>query len=63
VTTDASRLTLSVATDGKAAQVRYMLDDLDPGRDAIVSFTVRSATLDDVFLALTQYADKEAIGV
>jgi ABC-2 type transport system ATP-binding protein len=30
-----------------------VLDDADPGRDAITSFALHTATLDDAFLALT----------
>ncbi|MFD0354863.1 ATP-binding cassette domain-containing protein [Streptomyces sp. NPDC127110] len=50
---DPDALTLGLATDGSAAQVRGLLDELDPDRTAVARFTVRSATLDDVFLALT----------
>jgi ABC-2 type transport system ATP-binding protein len=50
---DRERLTIGVATDGSAAQVRSLLDELDPTRRAVDRFTVHSATLDDVFLALT----------
>jgi ABC-2 type transport system ATP-binding protein len=58
------RLTLSVATDGSANQVRALLDEVDPMRRAVARFTVHSATLDDVFLALTGHvADKETAGV
>ncbi|MFD7321846.1 ATP-binding cassette domain-containing protein [Streptomyces sp. NPDC059875] len=49
-------LTLGVPTDGSAAHVRALLDELDPDRTDIVRFALHSATLDDVFLALT---DKE----
>jgi ABC-2 type transport system ATP-binding protein len=50
---DLSRLTIGVATDGSAAQVRALLDEVDPTRRAVERFAVHSATLDDVFLALT----------
>jgi ABC-2 type transport system ATP-binding protein len=50
---DAGRLTLGVATDGSAAQVRALLDEVDPTRRAVRTFAVHTATLDDVFLALT----------
>ena len=50
---DPKRLTIGVATDGSAAQVRALLDELDPARRAVRRFAVHSATLDDVFLALT----------
>ncbi|MET9553524.1 ATP-binding cassette domain-containing protein [Streptomyces sp. NPDC006645] len=46
-------LTLGLPTDGTAARVRALLDEIDPRRQDIASFTVHSATLDDVFLALT----------
>ncbi|MEU9995668.1 ATP-binding cassette domain-containing protein [Streptomyces sp. NPDC050848] len=47
-------LTLGIATDGSAAQVRALLDELDPARTDIAAFALRGATLDDVFLALTE---------
>ena len=50
---DARERALGVATDGSAAQVRALLDELDPGRRAVTRFAVHSATLDDVFLELT----------
>ncbi|MFB9467066.1 ATP-binding cassette domain-containing protein [Streptomyces cinereospinus] len=50
---DRDLLTVGVATDGSASQVRALLDEVDPGRDRVTKFDVRSATLDDVFLALT----------
>ncbi|EFL15818.1 daunorubicin resistance protein DrrA family ABC transporter ATP-binding protein [Streptomyces sp. C] len=46
-------LTLGLSTDGSAAHVRALLDELDPDRTAVGRFTVRSTSLDDVFLALT----------
>jgi ABC-2 type transport system ATP-binding protein len=48
-------LTLGVPTDGSAAQVRALLDAADPGRVLIASFAVAGASLDDVFLILTQH--------
>jgi ABC-2 type transport system ATP-binding protein len=53
---DLSSLTIGVGTDGSAAHVRRLLDQVDPAGDAVVRFAVRSATLDDVFLALTGHA-------
>jgi ABC-2 type transport system ATP-binding protein len=50
---DPERLSISTATDGTAAQIRALLDDVDPDRRAVRTFAVHSATLDDVFLALT----------
>jgi ABC-2 type transport system ATP-binding protein len=50
---DASALALGVATDGTAAHVRALLDEVDPERRAVERFSVHSATLDDAFLALT----------
>jgi ABC-2 type transport system ATP-binding protein len=54
--TDAERLAIGVATDGTGAHVRALLDELDPGRSAVRSFSVHTATLDDVFLAVTGHA-------
>jgi ABC-2 type transport system ATP-binding protein len=50
---DAAARTVGVATDGRAAQVRALLDEADPGRVRLESFAVHGATLDDVFLTLT----------
>ncbi|MET7396205.1 ATP-binding cassette domain-containing protein [Dactylosporangium sp. NPDC005572] len=50
---DAERLTLGVTTDGSAAHVRSVLDEIDPHRSAVRRFALHSATLDDVFLTLT----------
>jgi ABC-2 type transport system ATP-binding protein len=51
---DSMALTIGVATDGSAAHVRALLDQLDPSRMLVQDFAVHGATLDDVFLALTQ---------
>ncbi|ATZ26128.1 Daunorubicin/doxorubicin resistance ATP-binding protein DrrA [Streptomyces lavendulae subsp. lavendulae] len=50
---DPGALTLGLPTDGTAAHVRALLDELDPDRTGVERFTLRTATLDDVFLALT----------
>ena len=50
---DAVALTVGVTTDGSAAHVRSVLDELDPRGTDIRRFALHSATLDDVFLALT----------
>jgi ABC-2 type transport system ATP-binding protein len=60
VHTDAARLTVGVGTDGSAAQIRAVLDELDPDRAAVERFAVHTATLDDVFLALTGHAASTA---
>ena len=63
---DPASLTIGVATDGSAAQVRALLDEVDPDRLAVDRFAVHSATLDDVFLALTGHPadhEKEPAGV
>jgi ABC-2 type transport system ATP-binding protein len=57
---DPGRLLVSVATDGSAANVRHLLDALDPRRAAVERFAVRGATLDDVFLALTGHLPEQA---
>jgi ABC-2 type transport system ATP-binding protein len=51
---DPDGLAISVPTDGTAAQVRALLDELDPERSAVRSFSVHTASLDDVFLAVTR---------
>ncbi|WP_329381136.1 ATP-binding cassette domain-containing protein [Streptomyces sp. NBC_01351] len=50
---DPEELVLGLATDGSAAHVRALLDEIDPDRTAVDRFAVRTATLDDVYLALT----------
>ncbi|RIV30228.1 ATP-binding cassette domain-containing protein [Micromonospora radicis] len=50
---DPTRRELAVATDGGAPHVRRLLDEIDPDRHGVVRFSVREATLDDVFLTLT----------
>ncbi|MEJ3746784.1 ATP-binding cassette domain-containing protein [Actinomycetes bacterium KLBMP 9797] len=50
---DPDRLTVGVATDGSAAHIRALLDEIDPSGTAVRRFAVHTATLDDVFLALT----------
>jgi len=51
--TDPERRTVEVATDGSAAHIRSVLDKVDPERQLLRSFHIHTATLDDVFLALT----------
>jgi ABC-2 type transport system ATP-binding protein len=53
VRASARELSIGVATDGSAAHVRSLLDELDPSRTDVATFAVHTATLDDVFLALT----------
>ena len=60
ITGDRAGLTLGVATNGSAAHVRDLLDRFDPTRKTIRSFAIRTATLDDVFLALTGHAASAA---
>jgi ABC-2 type transport system ATP-binding protein len=69
---DAPARELAVATDGTAAHVRALLDELDPGARAVTRFALHSATLDDVFLELTghptpgptaSHPDREALHV
>jgi len=56
VRSDPARLTVGLATDGSAAHVRALLDELDPHGAAVRTFALHSATLDDVFFALTGHA-------
>jgi ABC-2 type transport system ATP-binding protein len=53
ITADPVARTIGVPTDGSATNLRELLDEIDPDRSEIASFNVHSATLDDVFLALT----------
>jgi ABC-2 type transport system ATP-binding protein len=49
---DRAGLSVSVATDGAAAHVRELLDEIDPARSAVRTFTVHETSLDAVFLTL-----------
>ncbi|OEU89298.1 ABC transporter [Streptomyces abyssalis] len=62
IAADAEERKLSVATDGTAAQVRALLDEFDPSRDAVEYFSTHGATLDDVFIALTGRAAASGSG-
>jgi ABC-2 type transport system ATP-binding protein len=53
VAADPGSLTIGLATEGTAGEVRALLDEFDPDRSAVRSFSVHTTTLDDVFLALT----------
>ncbi|WP_018656342.1 daunorubicin resistance protein DrrA family ABC transporter ATP-binding protein [Actinomadura flavalba] len=55
---DSEHATLGVTTTGGAAEIRALLDELDPDRTAVRAFTVRPTTLDDVFFALTGRAQE-----
>jgi ABC-2 type transport system ATP-binding protein len=50
---DRGELTIVAPCDGGAREVRALLDEIDPDRSAIDDFAVRNATLDDVFMELT----------
>jgi ABC-2 type transport system ATP-binding protein len=54
VQADPTQLTLGIGTDGSAAHVRALLDEIDPHHRAVRTFAVHTATLDDVFLTLTK---------
>jgi ABC-2 type transport system ATP-binding protein len=53
VRTDPARHTLGVAIERGAREVRAVLDEIDPDGSRVAEFDVRTASLDDVFLALT----------
>ncbi|MGD0442176.1 MAG: ATP-binding cassette domain-containing protein [Acidimicrobiales bacterium] len=53
VWSDEDRLTIGLATDGNAAHVLALLDEVDPKRELVERFELHEATLDDVFFALT----------
>jgi len=50
---DRSTLTVGVPTDGAAAGALALLDEIDPERIRIARFSLHTASLDDVFMALT----------
>jgi ABC-2 type transport system ATP-binding protein len=52
---DRERLSLGVPTDGTAADVRRLLDELDPQESRVARFALVQASLDDVFMALTDH--------
>jgi ABC-2 type transport system ATP-binding protein len=54
--TDRTARLLAVPVEDDAAHIRAVLDDLDPQADTIQRFTVRTASLDDAFLALTGHS-------
>jgi ABC-2 type transport system ATP-binding protein len=56
---DPDDLVVGVATDGSAAHVRALLDEIDPDAVNVERFSVHGATLDDVFLALTGHASPQ----
>jgi ABC-2 type transport system ATP-binding protein len=55
VTRDPLARRLGVATDGTAAAVRGLLDELDPDGEHVVRFAIHTASLDDVFMSLTDH--------
>ncbi|MBF6227214.1 ATP-binding cassette domain-containing protein [Nocardia abscessus] len=57
---DPERRAVAVATDGSAAQIRALLDDIDPHSVDVASFAVHEATLGDVFLTLTKSSQHTA---
>ncbi len=56
---EAAGLTITVPTDGGAAGIRGVLDAIDPDGVAVRRFSVRTATLDDVFLAVTGHTTEQ----
>ena len=50
---DQSELRIVARCGGDARQVRALLDEIDPRRSAVDDFAIHNATLDDVFLELT----------
>ena len=53
---DPQRRALEVPSDGDAAAIRALLDEVDPDRRTVRRFALHTPTLDDVFLALTGHA-------
>jgi ABC-2 type transport system ATP-binding protein len=50
---DPSALTIALAYEADARGIRALLDELDPDRSRIAEFSIRSTSLDDVFMTLT----------
>ncbi|HWF54771.1 MAG TPA: ATP-binding cassette domain-containing protein [Solirubrobacteraceae bacterium] len=50
---DRASLCAGVATDGSAAEIRALLDELDPDGTRIARFELHGASLEDVFMSLT----------
>jgi ABC-2 type transport system ATP-binding protein len=62
ISTDRPTLTVGVATDGAAADIRRVLDEIDPDGVRVDRFSLQQASLDDVFMTLTgQHTDMIAI--
>jgi ABC-2 type transport system ATP-binding protein len=55
VHSDRASLSIGVPSDGSAAAVRALLDELDPDGTRIERFSLHAASLDDVFLTLTAH--------
>ena len=53
VRTDEGQRTIAVGTDGSAGEVHAVLDELAGADVEVATLSVVTATLDDVFLALT----------
>jgi ABC-2 type transport system ATP-binding protein len=47
--------TLGVAITGDAVEIRGLLDELDPGAELVTRFAIHTASLDDVFMSLTDH--------
>jgi ABC-2 type transport system ATP-binding protein len=63
VSLDPAARVIGLPTSGQAAEVRDLLDRLDPARLLVSEFAVHTSTLDDVFMALTSQPNKEPINV
>jgi ABC-2 type transport system ATP-binding protein len=51
---------IEVPSTGDAGEIRRILDDVDPDRSLVARFSVRTATLDEAFFALTGQGTDEA---
>jgi ABC-2 type transport system ATP-binding protein len=56
VRADQDARTVGVTLDGTAREARALLDEIDPDGTRVADFAVRTASLDDVFFALTGHA-------
>jgi ABC-2 type transport system ATP-binding protein len=66
ISRDPIALTLTITAGANAEDARSLLDEIDPTRQLVDSFSLHDATLDDVFLTLTGRAttpESEAVNV
>ncbi len=53
VCSNPDQLTIGIPVQGGGAEIRQLLDELDPRHDRVARFSLHQTSLDDVFMALT----------